>query len=55
MSAAKPKACGCPAGSRKVSTKGRGRGWACVTIAETPGKGWFRPFVKATPCPGSGR
>lgn len=37
--------CSCPAGSKKISTKGRGRGWAC----QRQGKG-FQPFVKAK-CP----
>lgn len=46
------KQCGCPAGSRKVSTKGRGRGWSCVSettksLSPLVKKGWFKPFVKA--------
>jgi len=45
----KSKGCGCPANSRKVSTKGRGRGWACISTVQ-PKKGWFKPFVKATNC-----
>jgi hypothetical protein len=46
------KTCGCPAGSKRVSTKGRGRGWACVSdttksLSPKVKKGWFKPFVKA--------
>jgi len=46
------KTCGCPAGSKRVSTKGRGRGWACVSeqtksLSPKVKRGWFKPFVKA--------
>lgn len=47
-----PKQCSCPAGSRRVSTKGRGRGWACISertksLSPSVKVGWFKPFVKA--------
>lgn len=35
--------CGCPANARKVSTKGRGRGWVCIAK-----KGKRPRFVKAS-------
>lgn len=43
--------CGCPSGSNKVSTRGRGRGWVCQS--RTPkrsrtGRLIKKPFVKAT-------
>lgn len=42
--------CGCPSGSRKISTKGRGRGWVCQSTSYKRNKrgGRFKPFVKAT-------
>ena len=41
--------CGCPKGSKRISTKGRGRGWACQSLARRRTKkgGSFFPFVKA--------
>lgn len=41
--------CGCPSGAKKISTKGRGRGWACQAQGfKTNKKGRrYRPFVKA--------
>lgn len=38
----------CPEGSRRVTTKGRGRGWNCIAEKAVPGKGWFRPYVRGT-------
>lgn len=42
------KGCRCPEGSTRISTKGRGRGWACMS--KKASKGWFKPFVKAIGC-----
>jgi hypothetical protein len=50
--------CRCPAGSRRISTRGRGRGWACqsnrpkrVRVKKGPRRGQMttvkKPFVKA--------
>jgi hypothetical protein len=41
--------CGCPKGSKRISTKGRGRGWACQLEGyKLTKKGRrIRPFVKA--------
>jgi len=41
--------CGCPSNSKKISTKGRGRGWACQSNASKVNKRGMRykPFVKA--------
>lgn len=30
------KKCGCPKGAKKISTKGRGRGFACTVKAKMP-------------------
>lgn len=38
-----PSSCECPEGSKRVLTKGRGRGWAC----QGPKRGKYRPFVAA--------
>ena len=42
--------CGCPRGSKKISTRGHGRGWACQsnTAKRIKGRVIKRPFVKAT-------
>jgi len=42
--------CGCPKGSKKISTRGRGRGWACQSTKPKRIKGRLikKPFVKAT-------
>jgi hypothetical protein len=41
--------CGCPQGSKKISTKNRGRGWVCqANAAKTNKRGKkYKPFVKA--------
>jgi hypothetical protein len=41
--------CGCPRGSKKISTKGRGRGWACqsLTKSRTRRGTMLKKFVKA--------
>lgn len=40
--------CGCPSGSKRISTKGRGRGWVCQsTTYKKKGNRKFKPFVKA--------
>lgn len=41
--------CRCPAGSRKISTRGRGRGWACQSSKAKRIRGRLikKPFVKA--------
>lgn len=38
--------CGCPSGSKKISTKGRGRGWVCQS--RTKNRRGMKPFVRAT-------
>lgn len=40
--------CGCPSGSKKLSTKGRGRGWVCqsTTFSQVRGRR-LKKFVKA--------
>jgi hypothetical protein len=42
--------CGCPRGSKKVPQKGRGRGWACISLTKkrTRAGRMLAPFVKAT-------
>lgn len=41
--------CGCPAGSKKISTRGRGRGFVCQSTSFKRIKGRkLKPFVKAT-------
>jgi hypothetical protein len=44
--------CGCPTGSKKISTKGRGRGWVCQSTSfKTNRNGMrYKPFVKAKRC-----
>lgn len=32
------KGCGCPEGTKKVPTKGRGRGWACMRSTNRGGR-----------------
>lgn len=41
--------CGCPLGSKRISTKGRGRGWVCqsTTFRKTKNGRRIKPFVKA--------
>lgn len=41
--------CGCPAGSKKISTRGRGRGWVCqsTTFRKSRTGRKMKPFVKA--------
>lgn len=44
--------CGCPSGSVRLSTKGRGRGWVCMSktpkVRKRHGLTFtFHPFVKA--------
>jgi len=44
--------CGCPSGSRKISTRGGGRGWVCqsTSMKSMRVRGKMRrmkPFVKA--------
>lgn len=42
--------CGCPRGSRKITTRGRGRGWACQSMTpkrSRTGRVIKKPFVKA--------
>lgn len=42
--------CGCPRGSKKVPSKGRGRGWVCLSLTKkrTRNGRVLAPFVKAT-------
>jgi len=42
--------CGCPSGSKRISTRGRGRGWACQSVTPRRNRrgGRFFPFVKAS-------
>lgn len=44
------KSCACPRGSKKISTKGRGRGFVCQSTSPKRSKrgGKFYPFVKAS-------
>ena len=41
--------CGCPSGSKRITTRGRGRGWACQsnTLSRTRTGRKIRKFVKA--------
>lgn len=41
--------CGCPSGAKKITTRGRGRGWACQAQNYKVSKkgGRYKPFVKA--------
>jgi hypothetical protein len=41
--------CGCPKGSKRITTKGHGRGWACQAdnFKVTKKGRKLRPFVKA--------
>lgn len=41
--------CGCPSGSKKITTKNRGRGWTCQSLSfKTTKRGTqIKPFVKA--------
>jgi len=41
--------CGCPTGTKKISTKNRGRGWTCQASGFKVNKKGrkYKPFVKA--------
>jgi len=42
------KSCSCPAGSKRISTRGRGRGFVCQSTKFKTVKGRrMKPFVKA--------
>lgn len=45
----KSKDCGCPANAKKISTKGRGRGFVCQAQSYKVNKKGrrYKPFVKA--------
>jgi hypothetical protein len=49
------RGCGCPRGSRRISTRGVARGWVCQSKKPRKTRGrlrnvgrYFYPFVKAT-------
>jgi hypothetical protein len=41
--------CGCPRGSKKISTRGHGRGWVCQSLSKSRTRGgrMLKKFVKA--------
>ena len=45
--AKKSSKCSCPSNSERISTKGRGRGFACRSKKGLPGRPKFKPFVAA--------